>query len=78
MSEHIHDSHDVLFVHCAKCRTDKMKVQFSEAHGLVIACQECKTVIFNAQNGEHLDVQLRRIAKQGCAYEEAHKQEKTN
>lgn len=70
--------HDLLYAHCAACKSDNMKVQFSDAHGLVIACYNCGKMVFNAQNGDHLDVQLARISNQGCAHEHEHRGEKKN
>lgn len=77
MGKHEED-HETLLALCANCQSDNMKVQFSDTHGIVIGCYRCGTVVFTAQDGNHLDVALARISKRGCMHTELHKGEKNN
>lgn len=70
--------HDILFLHCSHCGIDKMKIQLSKNHGMIILCADCQSIILILENGDHFDVQMSQVLKKGCEIDQAHKEERIN
>lgn len=72
------NEHETLFLHCKTCLGDKMQLQISHEHGLVIMCIKCEEPVATFADGTELDNALHGAMEHGCEHCEEQAMQKPN
>ena len=60
--------HETLYVHCATCKKDNVKLTMTQEHGLAVICYTCNEPVLTVQNGTEFESILKDAFEHGCEH----------